>query len=112
MNLIKKKKEVEIDGTKYVLCFDMKSIIAYKEITGRFFSNGIGNLFMQDDEEIIYFIASVLRRKENEDEPIGAEILGWDILYLLLNFKNLVIEIIAESLPSGNNSKKNRLTKK
>lgn len=112
MDLIKKKKQVEIDGVEYILFFDMKSIIVYKELTGRFFSKGINKLLILDDEEIVYFIASTLRRKDNEDEPLGEEVLKSDILYFLINFKNIVINIITESLPTGNGSKKNRLAKK
>ena len=106
MDLVKKKKEIKIDDIEYIICFDMKSILTYKQLTGRFFSHGITNLFKLDDEEIIYFIASTLRIKEEEDEPLGLEVINGDVLAYLINFKNIVIEIIAESLPTGDNSKK------
>lgn len=111
MNLIKKQEQINIDGIDYVICFDMRSICKYKELTGRFFSTGINKLLQLDDEEIIYFIASTLRKKDNEEEPLGIEVLEGDILTYLINFKNIVINLIVKSLPTGENNSKKKVSK-
>lgn len=107
MNLLKKRLDFNIGDKGYVMMFDMKSIAVYKQLTGKSFSKAIGKLFEEDDEETLNFIASTLRAKENEDEPLGNEVINGDTLFYLLNFKFKVVELVALSLPTGeNNSKK------
>ena len=112
MNLLKKELKKEIGGEKYILTFDMKSIAIYKELTGRTFSSGLANLFKEDDEETIYFIASSLRREEDPKNPLGIEVLETDVLFLLLNMKWEIIDLVAQSFPKDNTSKKKEVTKK
>lgn len=107
MDLIKKTIDIKIGNEEFVMAFDMRSIATYKELTNRFFTQGVARLFKEDDEEIIYFIASTLRQKETPNEPLGKEVLEGDILYFLLNLKFTVIELVASALPSSeDNSKK------
>lgn len=106
MNLIKTVKEIKIENEEFIMTFDMKSIAVYKELTGESFVKGNGELFKYDDEAILNFIASTLRRKEEPKKPLGAEILEGDILYFLLNHSTDVINIVASSLPDKKDSKK------
>ena len=66
MNLVRKEKEIKIGKEEYIMFFDMNSIVTYKEITKQSFSEGVKKLFEEDDEEVMYFIASTLRKKENK----------------------------------------------
>lgn len=109
MNLVKKVKEINIENEKFIMTFDMKSIATYKELTGTNFNRGTHKLFQYDDEEIINFIASTLRREENPDTPLGREVLDGDILYFLINHTLDVITLVAESLPEGKENKKKRI---
>lgn len=109
MNLVKKEIDIEIEGDQYVMTFDMRSIATYKEITGASFVMGTNKLFKYDDEEIINFIASTLREKNNPKKPLGKRILEGDILYFLLNHSADVIDLIVSSLPDSTSKKKNNL---
>ncbi len=108
MNLVRKEKEFKIGEEEYIMFFDMNSIVTYKEITGQSFSQGVGNLFKEDDEEVMYFIASTLRKKENKDKPLGKEALKGDILQLLLLHKWDAIELVSASLPQADDSEKTK----
>lgn len=106
MNLSKKIKEISINHQNYVLCFDMKSILKYKELSNKTFTSGIDGLFNGDDEETMYFIASTLRRKETPGVPLGTEVLNGNVIEYIVNFKLIVQEVIIDSLPQDDNSKK------
>ena len=108
MDLVKKVKEITIEDEEFIMTFDMQSIATYKELTNRFFSKGITELFKQNDEEVVYFIASILRRKATPTVPLGRKVIDGDTLFFLLNLKNIAIEIIAESLPNDENSSKKK----
>lgn len=112
MELVKKKREINIENEKFIMTFDMRSIATYKELTGNNFNMSIHKLFQYDDEEIINFIASTLRREETPDMPLGQELLDGDVLYFLLNHTMDVITLVAESLPEGKNDKKKESLKK
>lgn len=104
MNLVRKEKEIKIGEEEYIMYFDMSSIVMYKELTNRFFTHGVNKLFEQDDEEIMYFMASTLRRKNNPKKPLGKEIFEADILQLLLMHKWDAIELVSASLPQADDS--------
>lgn len=106
MNLVRKEKEFKIGEEEYVMYFDMTSIVVYKELTKRFFTHGVQKLFEQDDEEIMYFMASTLRKKDNPKKPLGQNLFEGDVLQLLLTHKWDVIELVAQSLPSDGGTKK------
>ena len=100
-NLIRKEVEVDIKGEEFIMYFDMYSITVYKEITGRKFLSALDKLFNQDEEEMIYFIASTLRRKGDNPKPLGKEVLDpkFNILAILFKQRWTVIDIIASGLP-------------
>lgn len=106
MDLVKKAKDITIEDEEFIMTFDMKSIAVYKEITGESFVAGTQKLFAFDDEAIINFIASTLRRKSEPDKPLGKEIIEGDILYFLLNHTNDVIMLVSDSLPDKSSKKK------
>lgn len=106
MNLSKIEKEIKIDEENYILTFDMKSILTYKEMSGKTFTQGIEDLLLGDDEEVIYFIGSMLRRKETPNTPISKEVYEFNLIACLVELKNDVIEIVIDSLPQDDNSKK------
>lgn len=108
MNLVKKEKEINIDGEEFIMTFDMRSLAVYKELSNKPFTLGVHELFKYDDNAIIMFIASTLRRKEEVNRPLGREVLEGDILYFLMAHGDDVIDLIVKSLPSDNteNSKK------
>jgi len=106
MELARKVKEININDEEFIMTFDMRSIATYKEITGTSFNRGVHKLFQYDNEEIINFIASTLRRKETPDIPLGREVLEGDVLYFLINHTLDVITLIVKSLPEDKTNKK------
>ena len=107
MNLSKKIKELTIENEDYILTFDMKSILVYKKLSGKTFTKGVEGLFQYDDEECIYFIASMLRRKDNPEEPLAEKVINGNVLDLLISLKLEVIDFVLDSLPTDDkNSKK------
>lgn len=106
MSLLKKNKEVVIEGKQYVMAFDMKSVAIFQEITGKTFTNAMPELFAGVDFIILGFIGSTLRHKDNIEAPVGGKVFtDFNILGLLMNQGNDVTEILAESLPKSEEKK-------
>lgn len=112
MDLVKKVREFNIENEKFIMTFDMRSIAVYKELTGDSFNRGVSKLLGFDDEAIIYFIASTLRREETPDTPLGQEVIEGDLIYFLINCTMEVINLVAESLPEDKSVKKNENLRK
>lgn len=107
MNLTRKELNLNIDGEDYIMAFDNRSIATYKEIIGKPFTKGYASLLQGDDEAVLDFIASTLRRKSEPDKPLGKEVLEGDNLFFLTTLTNHVIILISMSLPDKpKNSKK------
>lgn len=100
-NLSKKRKDLIIDDKEYVMMFDMKSIDVFKEISGKSFLNSIALLDKYDDKTILEFMASTIRLKEDETNPLGMNLLKYDPIFLLLNYTHLVMELVFSSLPKA-----------
>ena len=84
----------------------MKSILTYKEMSGKTFTQGIEDLLLGDDEEVIYFIGSMLRRKEKPNTPVSEEVYEFNLIACLVELKNDVIKIVIDSLPQEDSKKK------
>lgn len=109
MNLSRKTYEFEVDDEKFIMYFDMRSMVTYQELTGKNINVGLERIFNANSDEYVYFLASTVRRKEDkEKQPLGQELLDGNVLYWLLNYSAKVEEIILDALPSNKeeNSKK------
>lgn len=105
MDLVKKKRELTIDGKKYIMCFDMRSVVMFREISGISFTHAIPHLFAGDDMTLINFMGATIRPKDKPKEIIGKEIYKMDILELLLNHSKEVTALIASSMPQRDGKK-------
>lgn len=112
INIVRPEKDIKIGDKEYKMFFDMHSIATYRDISGKPFSMGVGKLFQEDDEEVMYFIASTLREKSNPEKPLGREALKGDVLQLLLMYKWDAIELVSMSLPSAEGQQEAETTKK
>ncbi|MDQ0149123.1 hypothetical protein ACFO6R_05930 [Eubacterium multiforme] len=101
MDLVKKELEFEINNERFIMTFDMKSIATYKELSGEPFVLGEEKLKNFDDEAIINFIASTLRRKEEPDKPLGLEVINGDLVFYLFELTGYVIYLVNMSLPEA-----------
>ena len=91
----------------YIMTFDMRSIAIFKELTGKSFLQSSAKLGLLDDEVVLGFIGATLRKVNQENEPLGKQIYDMDIMYLLLNLREIVIELVTSSLPQSKNNDKN-----
>lgn len=107
MNIVKKVKDIRIGDEDYIMTFDMRSIAAFKELTGKSFLQSSAKLGLLDDEIVLGFIGATLRKADAENKPLGKQIYDMDIMYLLLNLSEIVIELVTSSLPQGKSSDKN-----
>lgn len=109
MNIVKKTVELELNNEHMVACFDMKSIVAYKELSGESFLQGMQKLGQLDEEVILNFMASTIR-KDEKSKPLGKKLLNeYDVLGLLINYTEPIMKLIADSMPQdkgGNTAKK------
>ena len=108
MNLTRKEHNFEVDNEKYVMYFDMKSMVTYKELSGEAFSIGLGKLFNENAETFIYMIASTVRRVTDTSKPLGAEILEGNVMYWLLNYRGIIEQIILDALPEAKEDSKKK----
>lgn len=106
MDLLRKELKFEIEKEKYLMTFDMKSIAIYKELTGEPFVLGEKKLRNFDDETIIYFIASTLRKEYEPDKPLGMEVIEGDLVFFLFELTFHVITLVNMSLPEETSKKK------
>ena len=106
-DIVREERKIKIGNQKYIMYFDMKSIATYFKLTGRQFNLDLISLFNQEDEAIINFIASIVRKKKKKKKkPLGKEVIEGDILTWLFNCKIDAKEIIEKSLPQEEHKKK------
>lgn len=108
MNLTRKEHNFEVDNEKYVMYFDMKSMVTYKELSDEEFTVGLGKLFTENAEAFIYMIASTVRRIEDTSNPLGKEILEGNVMYWLLNYRGIIEQIILDALPEAKEDSKKK----
>lgn len=109
MDLTKLVYEYEINNEEYVMCFDMKSIAVFKNLTGKSFLQASAKIGELDDEVILAFIASSLRRKETQEEPLGEETFNFNVMSLLFAFHNDVVEMVVDSMPRDTKKVKKKI---
>ncbi len=99
-NLLRKIEQIKIDNKEYIMAFDMKSIEVFKDITGKGILQSLDKLSMLDDETILYFIASTLREKENE-EILGKKLFNgeYDLFSLVITLFPVVLNIVNKGFP-------------
>ncbi|WP_321833488.1 hypothetical protein [Clostridium butyricum] len=112
-NLIRKIEQIKIDGKDYVMAFDMQSIEIFKELTGKGVVASLDKLATLDDETILYFIASTLRKKETQEKILGRELLNgnYDLFGLVINLFPVVLSIVNNGFPQPKDNKQTKKSK-
>ena len=111
MNILRKVQNVKLGEEEYIMTFDMKSIAIFKEMTGKSFLQSSARLGLLEDDLILSFIASTLRKTE-DSAPVGKQVYNMDIIYLLLNLSQNVVELVTSALPQSTKPDKNISKKK
>nr|DAF76775.1 MAG TPA: tail assembly chaperone protein [Caudoviricetes sp.] len=99
-NLLRKVENIKIDGKDYILAFDMESIEVFKELTGKGVVASLNKLATLDDETILYFIASTLRKKE-DDKILGETLFNgeYDLFSLVIKLFPVVLSVVNNGFP-------------
>lgn len=104
MNIVRKVVDIKLNNEEFKATFDMRSVIKFKELSGKSFLASVEGLKTMDEDVILYFMASTIRKTENSN-PLGKELLeNYDLMYLLLNYTELVLDLITSSMPQANGS--------
>lgn len=108
-NLLRKIENIKVDGFDYIMAFDMESIEVFKEITGKGILMSLNDLSNMDDEVILYFIASTLRKKE-DGKILGKKLFNgeYDLFALVINLFPIVLNIVNNGFPQANKNQKKK----
>lgn len=112
-NLLRKVENIKIDEKDYILAFDMESIEVFKDLTGKGVVASLDKLAALDDETILYFIASTLRKKE-DDKILGRTLLNgeYDLFSLVIKLFPVVLSIVNNGFPQATKKPNNNVKKK
>ena len=112
-NLLRRVENIKIDGKDYILAIDMESIEVFKELTGKGVVASLDKLAALDDETILYFIASTLRKKE-DDKILGKTLLNgeYDLFSLVIKLFPVVLSVVNNGFPQANKNPRNSVKKK
>lgn len=108
MNVVVKQEELEINGEKFIMRFDMKSIPVFKQMTGKSFLQSVAKIGSFEDDAILGFLAATLRPINNPDQPIGGKIREFNILELLVRYNGKVIDLITSGMPQSDRKSKKK----
>ncbi|HBJ1647373.1 hypothetical protein FDC50_15125 [Clostridium botulinum] len=109
-NLRRKIENIKIDNKNYIMAFDMTSVDIFQELTGQSVLQSVVQLNKFEDKIVLAFIASTLRLKNDEENPIGKELYtgDFDLLALMIMLIPTLVMIINEGFPKTNGSVKKK----
>lgn len=102
-NLRRKIENIEIDGKKYIMAFDMTSVDLFQELTGKGVLQSVIALNKLEDKAVLNFIASTLRPIDNTENPIGWNLYSedFDLLSLMIILVPTLIKVVNEGFPKS-----------
>lgn len=99
MNIGKKVKKIVVRDREFIMTFDMESVRAFKELTGKSYLQSSSELGRFDDELMLGFMGATLRDPETPEAPIMGEVYKLDVLYLLNEHCWDVIDLVTTAMP-------------
>jgi hypothetical protein len=106
MSTLKRKIEnIEIEGKKYIMAFDMASVDLFQELNGTGVLQSVIKLNKLDDKTVLDFIASTLRPDDDVENPIGEKLYtgDFDLFTVMIMLVPKLIAIINEGFPRSDN---------
>ncbi|MBY6973084.1 UNVERIFIED_ORG: hypothetical protein B2H98_13095 [Clostridium botulinum] len=109
-NLRRKIENIKIDNKNYIMAFDMTSVDIFQELTGQSVLQSVVQLNKFEDKIVLAFIASTLRLKKDEENPVGSKLYtgDFDLLGLMIMLIPTLVMIINEGFPKTNGSVKKK----
>ncbi|MBN1055683.1 hypothetical protein DVW05_10050 [Clostridium botulinum] len=109
-NLRRKIENIKIDNKNYIMAFDMTSVDIFQELTGQSVLQSVVKLNKFEDKIVLAFIASTLRPKGDEENPIGKKLYNgnFDLLSLMIMLIPTMVMIINEGFPKTKGSVKKK----
>lgn len=107
-NLKRKIENIEIEGKKYIMAFDMSSVDLFQELSGKGVLKSVIKLNELDDKTVLDFIASTLRTTDDVENPLGNSIYNgdFDLFSVMIMLVLKLISIINKGFPKSDNEGK------
>lgn len=104
-NLKRKIENIEIEGKKYIMAFDMASVDLFQELSEKGILKSVIKLNELDDKTVLDFIASTLRTADNPENPLGENLYNGelDLFTVMIILIPHVIKIVNEGFPKADN---------
>lgn len=111
-NLRRKIENIEIEGNKYIMAFDMTSVDIFQELSGKGVLQSVIALNKLEDKVVLDFIASTLRPIEDEENPLRGNLYNgdFDLFTVMIMLVPNLIKVVNEGFPraeEGTNTTKN-----
>jgi hypothetical protein len=104
-NLRRKIENIEIEGKKYIMAFDMASVDLFQELNGNGVLQSVIKLNKLEDKTVLDFIASTLRPNDDAENPLGNSLYNGDLdlFSVMIILIPSVIKIVNEGFPKSDN---------
>lgn len=105
-NLRRKIENIEIEGKKYIMAFDMISVDVFQELTGKGVLQSVIALNKLEDKAVLGFIASTLRPIDDLENPLGWKLYteDFDLLTLMIMLVPTLIKVVNDGFPKAEGS--------
>lgn len=104
-NLKRKIENIEIEGKKYIMAFDMASVDLFQELSGKGVLKSVIKLNELDDKTVLDFIGSTLRPDDDIENPLGKKLYNgeFDLFTVMIMLVPNLIKIVNEGFPKSDN---------
>lgn len=101
--LRRKIDNIEIEGKKYIMAFDMVSVDLFQELNGNGVLQSVIKLNKLEDKTVLDFIASTLREVGDEENPLGNNLYNgdFDLFSVMIMLVPNLIKIVNEGFPKA-----------
>lgn len=102
-NLRRKIENIEIEGKKYIMAFDMASVDLFQELSGKGVLQSVIALNKLEDKTVLDFIASTLRPENDPENPIGKTLYtgDYDLFTVMIMLVPNLIGVVNEGFPQA-----------
>lgn len=109
-NLRRKIENIEIEGKKYIMAFDMTSVDLFQELSGKGVLQSVIDLNKLEDKAVLNFIASTLRLQDDSENPLGWRLYteDFDLLSLMIMLVPTLIKVVNEGFPKVEEGKERK----
>lgn len=109
-SLRRKIENIEIEGKRYIMAFDMTSVDLFQELSGKGVLQSVIDLNKLEDKAVLNFIASTLRPEDDSENPLGWNLYteDFDLLSLMVMLVPTLIKVVNEGFPKNQEGKERK----